>query len=88
MEKTPLTPIEQAAMKALVDHLEPCDCRWETYADAARAVASAVERAQETESILSDPDAMAAIAEVEHETLYPTPEENFWDDRTTSHLDG
>lgn len=69
-QKPPLTAVEQAAMKALVDHLEPCDCRWDTYADAARSVVRAVEKAQQDEQ------------------LYPVPEENFWDDRTTPHLNG
>lgn len=68
--KSPLTTVEQAAMQALVDHLEPCDCRWDTYADAARAVARAVEKAQCDEH------------------LNPPPEPNFWDDRTTPHLNG
>ena len=38
-----LTPIDQLALKAIVDHLEPHDCQWNLYGEAAQSVVDAVE---------------------------------------------
>lgn len=48
MEKTQkapksLTAIDQLALAAIVDHLEPHDCQWNLYGEAAQSVVDAVE---------------------------------------------
>lgn len=44
MEKTQksLTPIDQLALRVIVDHLEPHDCQWNLYGEAAQSVVDAV----------------------------------------------
>jgi hypothetical protein len=41
--KKTLTPIDQLALAAIVDHLEPHDCQWNLYGEAAQSVVDAVE---------------------------------------------
>lgn len=49
----PLTAIDQLALAAIVDHLEPHDCQWNLYGEAAQSVVDAVEAPIQIQAIRS-----------------------------------
>lgn len=69
-----LNEIEQRAMQAISQHLEPHDCQWNLYAEAARDVVDAIREDIEIRAIRKWADALEAdLAQrsLDYETLTP-----------------
>lgn len=72
----PLNAIEQRAMQVISQHLEPHDCQWNLYAEAARDVVREVRADIEIQAIRHWADSFEEfLAETSEEGQWMTPED-------------
>lgn len=67
-----LTAIDQLALKAIVDHLEPHDCQWNLYGEAAQSVVDAVDVPIQLQAMRAWADELERLYGDREVTISPT----------------